>query len=99
MEKLFPGCNGYDGYIVTGTHLDNSTKLRIMEGGYVDLAKLLPRDRVRLGENQQRMEIVNHGGQTFWVPMVDRDDTAINNYVKWEQAIQGLHEYFCKSTS
>ena len=32
------------------------------------------------------MELVNKGGLTYWIPMVEKDLSAINSYIRWEQA-------------
>ena len=67
-----------------------------MDGGYMDFTKLLPKDRVRIKEDQ-RMEMVNRGGPTFWVPVADTEDNAINSYIKWEQAFRMYMNIFIKA--
>ena len=34
------------------------------------------------------MEIVNKGGMTYWVPLSDKEGTAINSFYCWEQAFR-----------
>ena len=74
-------------YLVVGTHVDESTKKKIILGDYVDFAKLIPRSRVS-SEDDHRMEIVNYGGQTFWVPASDKNSVSISNFSRWEQAFR-----------
>ena len=68
-----------DDYMAVGTHLDEQTKAKIELGEYVDLAKLLPRDKIKDEEDHQ-MEIINKGGQTFWV--ADKESSSINLFAK-----------------
>ena len=60
---------------------------KIEAGDYVDLAKLLPKDRVKM-EDDNRLEMVNKGGYSYWVPMAERESTLINSFNKWEQAFR-----------
>ena len=78
-----------------GTHLDLSLKVKIELGDYVDFAKLLPKDRIRCEDS--RMELVNRGGQSFWILVVDREVTSINSYSQWEQAFRIYMNVFAKA--
>ena len=62
-------------YLLVGTHIDENTKQKVVNGEYVDFAKLLPSDR--LVEDDHRMEMVNKGGLLYWVPVVDHETTAL----------------------
>ena len=75
-------------YLLVGNYLDDNMKRRIGNGEFVDFGKLMPRDRIDK-EEDQRMEIVNRGGMSYWVPIADRDSgTSINCYARWEQAFR-----------
>ena len=74
-------------YIIMGGHLDQAIQDKIKKGEYVDFARLLPRDRVV--QDDHRMELINKGGQTYFVPVIDRDSAGvINSFTKWEQAFR-----------
>ena len=75
-----------ENYLVVGNYIEGHIHQRIEEGGYVDFANLLPRDRMILDEN--RMEIMNKNGKTFFVPANDLDNTGITNFSQWEQAFR-----------
>ena len=64
-------------------HVDPNLKSKIERGEYVDLEKLLFKDRFR-GNNQnmngQWLELISKGGETFIV-VADRDN-KITNVVK-----------------
>ena len=66
-------------------HVDSNLKQKIEKGEYVDLEKLLIKDKFK---NQsgggQHMELISKGGETFIMP-VDPDH-KITNVRKWEQA-------------
>ena len=54
----------------------------------MELEKLLLKDKFRAHQqaNGQRLELINHGGETFIVP-ADKEN-QINNVRRWEQAFQ-----------
>ena len=76
-----------ENYLVIGTHLDQSLVDKIVNGEYVDFARLLPKDRITR-EEDHRMEIVNKGGLTYFVPVSDRECGSISNFSRWEQAFR-----------
>ena len=83
-------------YISMGSHLEPGIKQCIEVGAYVDLARLLPRDKV-FSEEDHRLEMVNKGGMTYWVPVADRELTTVSSYIKWEQAFRVYLNIFAKA--
>ena len=71
-----------DYYIAVGNNIDISLQEKIKVDGYVDFARLLPRDCNNADDH--RMELINKGGQTYFVPIADREMSGINNFSKWE---------------
>ena len=86
-NNLFHSVIVDDKYTAIASHVDDNTRQKIVMGEYVDLVKLIPRDRV-MAEEDQRMEMVNRGGLSYWVPINDRGDGSINNIAKWEEAFR-----------
>ena len=76
-----------DSYLTMGANIDQGLKQKIQASEYIDLGKLLPRNLVQSSEDH-RMEMVNKGGLTYWVPMSDRENSAVSSYIKWEQAFR-----------
>ena len=74
------------GYLLVGNYVDECTRQKVGNGEYVDFAKLMPRDRV--ADDDNRMEMVNRNGLSYWVPVADFELTAISNFSKWEQAFR-----------
>ena len=75
-------------YLLLGSHVELALQEKVKSGEYVDLAKLLPRER-NLHSEDQRMELVNRGGQSFFIPVSDRDSGGgITSFNKWEQAFR-----------
>ena len=72
-------------YLLVGSYVDETTRNKIGNGEYVDFAKLMPQDWIN-AEEDNRMEIVNRGGMSYWVPIADKNSTNISSYLKWEQA-------------
>ena len=68
-------------YLLVVNYVDETTRNKIGNGEYVDFAKLMPCDWIN-AEEDNRMEIVNHGGMSYWVPIADKDSTSISSYLK-----------------
>ena len=47
----------------------------------------MPKDRMTQ-EDDNRMEMVNKRGMSYWVPVSDHEAANINSYAKWEQAFR-----------
>ena len=75
-------------YVAIGLSVDQGLKDKIWKGEYVDFVRLLPRECNVADEN--RLELINWGGQTYFVPASDRDNStySISNFHKWEQAFR-----------
>ena len=59
------------------SHVDPSVKVKIIEGKYVDFAKLIPQDRV-MAEEDNQVQLVMKAGSTFFVPAIE-SNTHISN--------------------
>ena len=76
-----------DNYLVIGSHVDSNLQAKIVNHEYVDFARLLPKDRISK-EDDNRLEIINKGGLTYFAPVADREMVGITNFNKWEQAFR-----------
>ena len=84
-----------ENYVMLGSHIDMGMKVRIIKGEYVDFAKLIPKDRVLMTDEPQKMEIVSKDGQMFWIPA--SDNYKINSFGRWEQAFWIFSNIYCKA--
>ena len=82
-------------YRVLGGHVDTNLRKKIVSNEYVDLAKLLPRDRVK-SETDNRLEVMNKNGKTFWVPYADRENVTIYSYARWELAFRVFADIYTR---
>ena len=82
-------------FLLVASHLDQTTHEKIINGEYVDFARLIPRDRV-LSEDDNRMQLVMRGNQSFWVPISQSEATAINSFGKWEQAFRVFSDVYTR---
>ena len=73
-----------DSYIVIGVHVDPNLQQKICRGEYIDFACLLPKKKF---SDEQRMELINRGGQSFFVSVSDNGN-GITSFSKWEQAFR-----------
>ena len=76
-----------ENYLVIGSYLDGCIQNKIFNSEYVDFSRLIPRDRISKDEDH-RMELISRGGQTYFVPAIDRDHTNITSFSKWELAFR-----------
>ena len=78
-----------DKYVTIGGHIDQGVQEKIRKGEYIDFARLLPRTTSgnHSGEDQ-RMELINRGGLTYFVPVSERENSGITSFSKWEQAFR-----------
>ena len=75
-------------YKMLAAHVDVNMRKKIQNLEYIDLAKLLPRDRI-VQEEDHRLTFINKGGQPWIVPAAECQGTdSINSYLKWHQAFR-----------
>ena len=77
-------------------HVDPTLVAKIEKGEFVDLERLLPKDRfgIRTNTSEQRMEWVKSEEGTFLVPTSDKS-ARINSFKKWEQAFRVYATIYC----
>ena len=67
-------------------HVDEAMKRKIQCFKYIDLSKLLSKNK--MNSDDQHLEIVNRNGMSFLAPVSDHDTIQISTYNKWEQAFR-----------
>ena len=80
-------------YLMVAAHVDENLRRKIVCGQYVDFARLLPRDRVNM-EEDNTMVMVNVQGQACYVPQ--SDSNSISGFHKWEQAFRVFNDIFTR---
>ena len=75
-----------ENYMAIGGFVEPNLCEKIVKGEFIDFGRLLPKGR-NFAENTGRLELVNRGGQTFFVPS-NRDQGVISSFSKWEQAFR-----------
>ena len=83
-----------DNFFHLTCHIDNSLVSKIEAGDYVDLEKLLPKEKVFRKSGDTRLEWVFREGSTFLIPCNDRDK-KINSVHRWEQAFRVYVTIYC----
>ena len=91
-----PIVDGDDDFFHLTCHVEPNLRMKIERGEFVDLDKLLPKERYphKLGEDG-RLEMINHEGVTYFVPAVDKE-SKVNNLKKWGQAFRVYVAIYCK---
>ena len=94
-ENLFRGLTEYlkkmanfedDEFFHITCHVDPSLKVKIEQGEYVDLERLLPKDCLYRGSDDQTLTLVNRDGNTYFVP--SDNSSKFTNVRHWEQAFR-----------
>ena len=79
-------------------HIDSGLQAKIERGDYVDLEKLLPKEKGSnfgaVSAQEGRLEWIQKDGQTYLAPAQDRS-TKITNFRKWEQAFCMYATIYC----
>ena len=85
-----------ESFLLVASHLDQNTHEKIIRGEYVDFARLIPRDRI-LTEEDQRMQLVMKGNESYWIPANQTENTSINSFSRWEQAFRVFSDVYTRA--
>ena len=88
----FADANSDDQFFHITCHVDELVKTKIEAGEFIDLEKLLPKDPTRKVVEDNRMELVNRDGSTYFIPASDKE-SKITNVRKWEQAFRVMPQF------
>ena len=75
-------------------HIDDGMVKKIEAGNYVDLEKLLPKEKSHKLSDETRLEWVHREGGTFLVPAGGKEN-RITGIRKWEQAFRAYATIYC----
>ena len=85
-----------DEFFQVTCHVDSTLRGKIEKGEFVELEKLIPKDRVKKMSNDSRMEWIRNQDGTFLVPAVDKGST-INGVKRWDQEFRVYAAIYCKA--
>ena len=91
--KISAGGMTDDDFFHLTCHVEPGIQTKIERGEYVELEKLLPKDKRRKSD-RNLLEWVQNEGSTFLSPMADRDN-KISNFHIWEQAFRVYATIYC----
>ena len=75
-------------------HVEEGLMTKIEAGEYVDLERLLPKEKFFRKNDEQKLEWVFKEGSSYLVPSADKD-RKINGIRKWEQAFRVYAMIYC----
>ena len=86
-----------DEFFHTTCHIEDAIREKIEKGKFIELEKLIQK-RILQYDNRSdnRMQLVNRDGISYFVPAIDRE-TKIDNIKKWEQAFRVYTTIYCKA--
>ena len=76
-------------------HIDPTLIHKIENGEFIELEKLLPKDKLGSRNEENRLEWVQRDGGTFLVPA--QKDSNISNFRRWEQAFRAYATIYCRA--
>ena len=76
-------------------HIDPTLIHKIEKGEFVELEKLLPKERLSRTGEENRLEWVQREGGTFLVPA--QKDAKISSFHRWEQAFRAYVTIYCSA--
>ena len=85
-----------DDFMHITCHVERCMAEKIERGEFVDLEKLLVKDKFRRRSEEQRLEFISHDGQTFLAPVSD-GEAKITGIRKWEHAFRIYAAIFSKA--
>ena len=74
-------------------HIEPSLIHKIEKGEFVELEKLLPKDKIGRNNEESRLEWVQRDGGTYLVPA--QRDNKIGGFRHWEQAFRAYATIYC----
>ena len=79
-------------------HVDPALKIKIEQGQFVELEKLLLKDRpfTKSGASDHRMGLFNKDGVTYFAPTFERE-SKISNVRRWDQAFRVYAAIYSKA--
>ena len=84
-----------DEFVLESSHLDNATIEKIEKGQFVDLHKLLPKEKILYDEG--KLQPLTKEGSTYFAPTTEKDTPLINNFKRWEcSGLLGVCNNICK---
>ena len=85
-----------DEFFHTTCHIDQALREKISKGSFVELDKLIQKKTMLEPNNENRLQLVNKEGMSYFVPHVDRE-SKIDNIKKWEQAFRVYTTIYCEA--
>ena len=76
------------------SHVDPILMAKIARSEYVDLQKVLPKEKIL--HDDRRVQVINREGGTFFVPTTEREAPAISSLKRWEQAFEIFASIYVK---
>ena len=74
-------------YLIMAMHADDGLERCVCNGEYIDFARLLPRDRGQM-QQDNRIKLVQVSGHLSCVPVSDNVIGSISSFARWEQAFR-----------
>ena len=83
-----------ENYLVIGGNIEPSLHEKIVQGEYIDFARLLQKSKNH--QEDGKLELVNRGGQTYFIPANRELNGGITSFHKWEQAFRVFSNIYTK---
>ena len=90
-------CEQGDDFFHVACHIDSNLKAKIERGEFIDLERLLPKERFgyRSSAEGNKLELVSKDGVAYFTPVNDR--SKISGIRTWEQAFRVYAAIYSKA--
>ena len=88
--------NNDDEFFMNTCHTEESAVERISKGNFLDLNKIYPRQNNYKASQDNRMELVNKDGKTYFVPASDNAKRVYNHHT-WQKAFRVYATIYSKA--
>ena len=78
-------------------HVDQPSIVKICNGQFMEVAKLIPKQQAIKTEENKRLEFVNCDGMTYYIPSAAEKEQKIYNVRKWEQGFKVYAAIYSKA--
>ena len=87
--------NDDDEFFHITSHVDSNLKAKIENGEYIELEKLIPKNRSQVLNEDRRLQLMHKNGETYLA--TPEAETKINSVRRWEQAFRVYSAIYSKA--
>ena len=80
--------DGANNFLHVSCHMETTASQKIMKGGFLEIEKLVPRNKSIKSSEEGSLQMINREGKTYLVPSSSQENVKVTNFGKWEQGFR-----------